>query len=150
MNRVAIAGPLVLGIVTTACSIIIHCVSALAILKFIRHQQVRGRPGATFWIDFRIVATTVMITLGAHAITVCLWAAASILVGEFEEFGIALYHAGVNYTSLGYGDIVMSSNWKMLGPIAATDGLLMFGVSTATVFAIMQRLIQIRFPDPQK
>jgi hypothetical protein len=144
MDRVAIAGPLILGFITTVVSIIIHCLSVLAILNFIRNQQTRGRPGATYWIDFRIVATTVMITLVAHAITVCLWAMSSIVVGEFGDFGTALYHAGVNYTSLGYGDIVMSPPWKMLGPIAATDGLLMFGVSTATVFAVLQRLVQIR------
>jgi Ion channel len=151
MNRVAILGPLILGLITTTCSIIIHGLSVLVILTFIRNEQARGRrPGATFWIDFKLVATTVMITLGAHAITVCLWAALSIIVGEFEEFGTALYHAGVNYSSLGYGDIVMSPAWRMLGPVTATDGLLMFGVSTATIFAVIQRLVQIRFPDLRK
>jgi hypothetical protein len=35
----------------------------------------------------------------------------------------------------------------MLGPIEATNGLLMFGVSTATIFAVIQRLVEKRFPD---
>jgi hypothetical protein len=55
----------------------------------------------------------------------------------------------VNYTSLGYGDIVMSASWKLLGPIEAANGLLMFGVSTAMIFAVIQRLVQSRFgQDP--
>jgi hypothetical protein len=150
MNRVAILGPLILGLITTTCSIVIHGLSVLVIFFFIRNEHLRGRPGSTFWIDFKIVATTVMITLVAHAVTVCLWGVSTIMVGEFEEFGPALYHSAVNYSTLGYGDIVMSPAWVMLGPVTATDGLLMFGVSTATVFAVIQRLVQIRFPDLRK
>jgi len=56
-----------------------------------------------------------------------------VLIGEFEAFGTAFYHSAVNYPTLGYGDIVMSPTWKVLGPIEATAGLLMFGVSTATI-----------------
>jgi hypothetical protein len=147
MNGVAILVPLIIGIVATVCTIIIHAVAVLANLHYIRHERAIGRAGATFWIDCGIVATTLMIALGAHFIEICLWAVLSVVVGEFEAFGTALYHSAVNYTTLGYGDIVMSQTWKMLGPITATDGLLMFGVSTAMIFAIIQQLVQIRFPD---
>ena len=51
------------------------------------------------------------------------------------------------YTTLGYGDVVMSSSWKLLGPLETADGMLMFGVSTAMLFAVIQRLIQTRFRD---
>jgi len=150
MNRVAILGPVIVGLIVIACSILIHGLSVLLILKFVRTERARVRLGGTFWIDLGIVATTMMISLGAHAITVCLWAVSTMLVGQFEDFGRALYHSGVNYSSLGYGDIIMSQGWKLLGPITATDGLLMFGVSTATIFAVIQRLVQIRYPDQPK
>ena len=147
MSRVAILGPVIVGLIVIACSLLIHGLSVLVILHFVRKERARVRAGGTFWIDLGIVATTVMIGLGAHAITVCLWAVSTMLVGEFEEFGRALYHSAVNYSSLGYGDIIMSPPWKLLGPITATDGLLMFGVSTATIFAVIQRLVQLRYPD---
>jgi hypothetical protein len=51
-----------------------------------------------------------------------------------------------SYTTLGYGDLVMSPAWSLLGPLEAANGILMFGVSTATVFAVM-RLIEARFAD---
>ena len=51
----------------------------------------------------------------------------------------------MNYTSLGYGDVVMSASWKLFGPLEAADGLLMFGISTALIFAIIQRLLQMRY-----
>jgi hypothetical protein len=50
----------------------------------------------------------------------------------------------MNYTSLGYGDVVMSNSWKLLGPLETANGMLMFGVSTAIIFAVMQRLFQTR------
>jgi hypothetical protein len=53
----------------------------------------------------------------------------------------------VNYTSLGYGDVIMSASWKLLGPLETADGMLMFGVSTAMLFAIIQRLLQAKFRD---
>ena len=146
MSRVAIVGPLIVGIIVIACSILIHALSVLVILYFVRKERPRVRSGGTFWIDLGVVATTMMISLGAHAITVCLWAVSTMLVGQFEEFGTALYHSAVNYSSLGYGDIIMSPAWKLLGPITATDGLLMFGISTATIFAVIHRLVQIRYP----
>ena len=88
-----------------------------------------------------------MIALAAHLSGICLWALLFLLIGEFEAFGTAFYHSSVNYTTLGYGELPMSPAWKMLGPIEATDGLLMFGVSTALIFAVMRQLIQIRFPE---
>jgi hypothetical protein len=48
---------------------------------------------------------------------------------------------------LGYGDLIMTPSWRLLGPLEAADGMLMFGVSTALIFAVIQRLIQDRFAD---
>jgi hypothetical protein len=65
--------------------------------------------------------------------------------GEFTRLAAAFYHSAMNYTSLGYGDVVMSNSWKLLGPLEAANGLLMFGVSTAIIFAVVQRLFRTRF-----
>jgi hypothetical protein len=83
----------------------------------------------------------------AHVIEVAVWALLFMICGEFETFGAAYYHSAVNYSTLGYGDVIMSPSWKLLGPLEAADGSLMFGVSTAMVFAIILRLIQSRFAD---
>lgn len=67
--------------------------------------------------------------------------------GEFADFGIAYYHSAVNYTSLGYGDLIMSPSWKLLRPLETENGMLLFGVSTAMIFAVIQRLVEARFVD---
>jgi hypothetical protein len=69
------------------------------------------------------------------------------MCGEFADFGTAYYHSAVNYTTLGYGDMVMSASWRLLGPLEAANGMLLFGVTTAMIFTIMLRLVEARFED---
>jgi nucleoside-diphosphate-sugar epimerase len=45
--------------------------------------------------------------------------------------------AAVNYTSLGYGDLIKTPSWRLLGPLETANGMLLFGVSTAMIFAVM-------------
>jgi hypothetical protein len=105
----------------------------------------RGRP--ILWRDLAIVTGTALLALAAHLIEITAWAEVFDLCREFPNFAPAFYHSAVNYTSLGYGDVVMSSSWRLLGPLETADGMLMFGVSTAMLFAVIQRLIQTRFRD---
>jgi hypothetical protein len=49
------------------------------------------------------------------------------LCGEFHEFGAANYHLAVNFTTLGYGDVIMTSSRKLPGPLVAADGSVVFG-----------------------
>jgi hypothetical protein len=60
---------------------------------------------------------------------------------------VAFYSSAQNYTTLGYGDVVMSASWRLLGPLESADGMLMFGLTTAMIFAVIHRLIQARMPD---
>ena len=63
-------------------------------------------------------------------------------LGEFDDFHTALYHSGVNFVTLGYGDIVMSERWRLLGPLEGANGILMFGVSTAVMTAAIFDLLK--------
>ena len=101
----------------------------------------------SFWSKFAIVALIILFLLVAHLIEIALWAAVFMICGEFHEFGLAYYHSAVNYTTLGYGDLIMSPKWRLLGPLEAANGIMMFGVSTAMIFTLILRLTQTRFLD---
>ena len=45
----------------------------------------------------------------------------------------------VNYTTLGYGNVVPAERWRLLGPMTAMNGVLMFGWSTAVIFEVLRR-----------
>jgi len=83
----------------------------------------------------------------AHLLEMALWAVLFVVCGEFPGFANAFYHSAVNFTTLGYGDIIMRPSWRLLGPLEAANGVLMFGVSTAMIFAVIQRVVQARFTD---
>ena len=81
------------------------------------------------------------------AALVALWALVFELCGEFGDFGTALYYSAGSFTTVGSGSVVVSPRWRLLGPIEATAGMMMFGISTAVIFAVLQRLIRAVFGD---
>lgn len=129
------------------CTLLIHALALNTAVKFVRHEKQVGRAGTNFWRDLAIVTLTMSIALVAHLMEIALWAMLFKICGEFSDLATAYYHSAVNYTTLGYGDLIMTPSWRLLGPLEAADGMLMFGVSTAIVFAVIQRLIETRYVD---
>ena len=84
------------------------------------------------------------ITAAAHLTQIALWAAAFLLCGQVSTLETAFYLSAQSYTALGYGDVLLSERWRLLGPLEAINGLLFFGLSTAVLFAIMSQLIAHR------
>ena len=132
----------------TFCTVIIHALPLIPILHFLRYELRLGRAGVLFWRDVGIVAEVTLVALAAHLVAVATWALVFTLCGEFSQLAPALYHSGMNYTTLGDSDKVMSPSWRLLASLEAANGMLIFGVSTAMLFAVIQRLFQIRFNEP--
>ena len=75
-----------------------------------------------------------------HLLEAAAWAMLFWKIRQFPTFGEGLYFAGTSLTALGYGDIVLRPPWRGLGPMMATNGILMFGCSTAFLFFVIQRI----------
>ncbi len=80
-----------------------------------------------------VINGVLLILVIGNLAQVGLWALLFQLLGEFENYKDAFYHSAVNFSTLGYGDIVMSDAHKLLGAIEAINGVLMIGVSTAVL-----------------
>jgi len=128
-----------------AATIVIHALAVNATVTFVRHEEQAGRVGVGFWTDVAVVTVVVFFALVAHLLEIAVWAAVFMLCGEFSAFATAYDHSAVNYTTLGYGNVIMTPSWRFLGPLEAANGLLLFGVSTALVFAVIQYLIRAKF-----
>lgn len=146
-HQFALLLPLLVGVGAVVCTIFIHALAMAATVNLFRYERKRGRAGAGALIDLTILTLVILFAFVAHLIEIALWATLLVLCGEFREFGIAFYCSAVNYTTLGYGDVLLSPSWRLLGPLEATNGALMFGVSAAMVFAVIQRLVLARFED---
>jgi hypothetical protein len=145
--RIPILLPLLVSAIVFLLTIFIHSLPSLATVEFIRQEKRRGLAGRGFWSDIGIVALVIFWYLVAHLIEMGVWAGLFVLCGEFREFGVAYYHSAVNFTTLGYGDILLSPSWRLLGPLEAANGVVLFGVSTAGIFAVIERLVQTRYVD---
>jgi hypothetical protein len=88
-----------------------------------------------------LLGVMLFMTMG-NFIQVALWGVTFVALGEFTEYYEAIYHSMVNFASLGYGDIVMSKQWKMLGALEAVNGVLMLGMSSAALMAILSQMIK--------
>ncbi len=100
----------------------------------------RSRTG---WLKaVRPLAVAMLAMLIANVVQIALWGALFVGLGEFEELYPAIYHSAVNFTSLGYGDVVMKEEWKLLGPLEAANGVLMMSMTAAALTAILQHIIR--------
>lgn len=95
-----------------------------------------------FLPGIRPLLVSMLAMVGGNFIQITLWGVLFIWLGEFSELYEAVYHSAVNFASLGYGDIVMSKNWKLLGPLEAVNGVLMVSMSAAALMVMLQQLIK--------
>ena len=138
--------PLAVSVVAEACTILIHVLWVRATVYFVRREKSLGHLSKP-WLDLRIFVRVVFYASLAHLAAMAFWG--SFVHGLRRVYGLrtAFYHSAVNYTSLGYGDVIMSPSWRLLGPLETANGMLLFGVSTAMIFGVMLWLIQARFVD---
>lgn len=145
-NRFTILLPLVVSVPAVFCTVMVHALATISIVHFVRRKRRIGVAGVRFWRDVLIVASVVLALFGAHLLDITVWGGLLELCGEFPKFSAAFYHSAGNYTTLGSGGSNISP-WSLLAPMEAANGMLMFGVSTAIIFAVIQRLVQTRFPE---
>ena len=145
-NQISVTGPVIVGVATTFFTIIVHALVLKTIIEAVRRYVLRGRAGA-FLRDLTLVMNAMLLALAGHFVEMALWALSFVLCGEFSNFAAALYYSGATYTTVGDSTIVISVRWKLLGPLEAADGMLMFGVSTAAIFAVIQRLVQVKLGE---
>src|SRR5262245_51902200 len=143
-DRIAIFLPIAVAVTITFFTVIIQALGLMGIIHFIRYELRLGRAGVQFSRDVGIITAVALVALAAHVVAIATWGLVFSLCGEFSQLAGAVYHSGMNYTTLGDSDKVMSPSWKLLAPLEAANGMLMFGVSTTMLFAVIQRLIQTR------
>jgi hypothetical protein len=133
-----------LGICVLLGSLLSYGMATAVIVQLLVRLIRAGFTGLGFWKNVAVMMIVTLVTAAAHLIQIALWAVVFVMCGEIATFEKALYFSAQNYTALGYGDIVLSERWQLLGPLEAINGLLLFGLSTALIFAVMSRLITNR------
>jgi hypothetical protein len=132
---------LLLGLPTMALCLLTQSVLIIVALRYYTsHERWINNP--SFSTSLIVVSSVMLLLVAGNLVQVAIWALLFQIVGEFGHFDVAFYHSAVNFSTLGYGDIVMSDQHKLLGPLQAINGVLMIGVSTAALMATFQDAIK--------
>lgn len=91
-----------------------------------------------------VMIPTVSVLMVTHALEVIVWSLAYSIVDAAPTDANLVYFAFVNYTTLGYGDVVPVERWRLLGPMTAMNGVLLFGWSTAVIFEVLRKALALQ------
>jgi hypothetical protein len=130
----------------TTATVILHGVGTLTAMgrlaRLWSRRENPGRLGAEL-----LMAQVVSALLLLHLAESIVWALFFVAVGGLPDLETALYFSLTSYATLGYGDVVLSEPWRLLGPIEATVGALMLGWSTGILVAVIGVIYGQLFPS---
>jgi hypothetical protein len=134
---------LLLGSAVSLGNIAIHAVVMATVVDTARRALKWGHGRPQTWLAV-VMVTSVGVLLVAHVAEVIVRALAYEVLRVAPPGADVLYFAFVNYATLGYGDIVPVERWRLLGPMAAMNGVLLFGWSTAVIFEVLRQAMRVR------
>jgi len=128
---------LVIGIAVSLANIAVHSIAMTGVIfVFKRREAARSSFGRQLHLVVLMIAVVTVLN-AAHLIEVAIWALVYGLLGIGPESTSSFYFALVNFTTLGYGDVVPVARWQWIGPLTAMNGVLLLGWSTAVIFAVL-------------
>ena len=131
-------GQLLVGATVSSCNIVIHSLVTATLVRVI--QRVADKDSLHPWLLLiAIMSAAVAILMMAHISEVMVWSLGYAVINAAPTGTDLLDFAFVNYTTLGYGDVVPVKAWRLIGPMTALNGVLLIGWSTAVIFEVLRR-----------
>lgn len=133
-------GAILIGLAATMLNIAVHAV-IMGPVVWSAHRMLRSVQRAHSHVRLVLVMiATVTVLMAAHLIEIGIWGLFYLVLEVTPKPADAFYFAFVNYTTLGYGDVLPVEYWRALGPFAAMNGVLLFGWSTAVIFDVLRKV----------
>jgi Ion channel len=130
---------LALGTIVISATVLIHTLG----LSFLAYWMTRTvgwfRLHKHFFGKTVAMMTTVLGLFALHAVEIWLWAAMFAMIGAIGDFADALYFSTVTFSTVGYGDIIASPEWRIFAALEAMDGFILIGWSIAYLIAASTR-----------
>lgn len=123
-----------------AVTVTVHFFGLLGLTYFLRRRGARFRAQESVAGQGLLILFLVFGIFAIHTIEIWLYAAFYFGVGALSNFESALYFSTVTFASLGYGDIVLTREWRLVSAIEAANGVILFAWSTAFLLSLMARL----------
>jgi voltage-gated potassium channel len=132
-----------IGTVIVTVTIIIHAIGTLSLVRELGRRYADKEGDFRSSNPLRVLIGIVLVFFALHTIEIIVWACVywfllpANSMGSFEE---ATYFSFITFTTLGYGDITLAQGWRLLGGIESLNGIILVGLTTAMLFAILSRM----------
>jgi hypothetical protein len=127
------------GSAIITATIIIHVGFTAVVEWVLKREHLWPGPRAGLLRFISLLAAMTLLLLASISICVWLWALSLIWAGVFQETEPAVYFSLVTFTTLGFGDIVLGAEWRIMSGLMAANGLLIFGLTTAVLVDFLAR-----------
>ena len=133
---------LFIGAVLIIITVIIHAVVLDRLIQMHDKYEnvIRLRFGRSWKVPILIIA--VIVIFCAHIVQIWLWAFFYLFIDVLPDFETALYFSTSTFTTVGFGDIVLDKDWRLVSSFQSANGFILFGWSTAFIFEIMSKLYE--------
>ncbi len=121
-----------------AITVLVHGVSLDIIVRALRAIGIETLNRWRF-LSFSLI---VLAIFSAHLIEIWVWAVFYFFIEEIPTFETALYFSTSLFTTVGYADLTLSEEWRLLGSLESANGMILFGWSTAFIFAVVHRIYE--------
>lgn len=128
---------------TSFVNITIHALVMTIVVRVARTTGMKKISHPSLFL-IAVMIPTVSVLMVTHAFEVIVWSLTYSIVGAAPTDANLVYFAFVNYTTLGYGDVVPVERWRLLGPMTAMNGVLLFGWSTAVIFEVLRKALALQ------
>ena len=131
------------GLSLIALTIAVHAIGIVVVaFLFMRvriwtENQHLGLP-QVMPIVIAVVGATGLLLAVLHGLEAAIWAAAYVWLGALNSPFDAILYSVDSMSTRGSSGLVLESHWRMMGALEAVDGMLLFGISTAYIFALLQ------------
>ena len=135
---------LLIGLSVIVSCMIIQCAMIASVMRPIMKGSKSNEDASFFELALHLSLVLVTLLIG-NLIQVAIWGTTFVILGEFDDINAAVYHSMVNFTALGYGDLVMSEQRRLLGGLEALNGMIMLGLSTSVMYGIFRFSFQAKW-----
>jgi len=131
---------LVLATIMMTWTVAIHFFGIVFLLRLLSKHSHRVAHLSEVFRQILLLLFAVLGIVALHTAEIWSYALVYLQLGAISDFEPALYFSTVSFTTIGYGDIVLGPQWRILSAIEGANGLILFGWSTAFLISMMGKL----------
>jgi voltage-gated potassium channel len=128
------------AVLLLSLTLCLQCAGVTTLIEWLKRVLSRDihKHGPVYAATLVVKSTLAIVIL--HGLVILLWAG-FYRTRCFPSWELAFYFSATSYSTVGYGDVILPSSWRLLGPLEGVAGVLTCGISVSVLFALVTRLL---------